>query len=148
MSIPKIAERHMGRRTTMNPGGTAMRKIEDLHPRMARHVPLEPPPPDEWIRRFATPPLMHQPGERWMYNTGAEVLSVLIARAARKPLDVFLQERIFEPRGTNDTSFAVPEAKVDRLATASDLTMPCRVIAGDFGNRGARGPHPGPHAPL
>src|SRR5580692_3197093 len=35
--------------------------------------PLEPPPPDEWMRRFATLPLMHQPGERWMYNTGSEV---------------------------------------------------------------------------
>ena len=40
-----------------------------------------PPPPDEWMRplRHAVP-LMHQPGERWMYNTGSEVLGVLVAR--------------------------------------------------------------------
>jgi CubicO group peptidase (beta-lactamase class C family) len=36
----------------------------------------------EWTRRFATLPLMHQPGARWMYNTSLEVLSVLVARAA------------------------------------------------------------------
>ena len=38
-------------------------------------------PPDEWIRRLGTLPLVYQPGERWMYNTAANVTSVLIARA-------------------------------------------------------------------
>ena len=32
--------------------------------------PATPPAPDEWMRRLGTLPLMHQPGERWMYNTG------------------------------------------------------------------------------
>ena len=39
------------------------------------------------MRRFATLPLMHQPGEGWMYNTGADVLGVLIARAVGQPLE-------------------------------------------------------------
>ena len=81
-------------------------------------VPLDPPEPDEWIRRFATLPLMHQPGERWMYNTGAEVLAVLVARAAGAPFDAFMRDRIFEPLGMRDTSFSVPAAKIDRLAAA------------------------------
>jgi CubicO group peptidase (beta-lactamase class C family) len=80
--------------------------------------PLEPPPGDEWIRRFATLPLMHQPGERWMYNTGIEVASLLVVRASGKPLDVFFRERIFEPLGMKDTSFFVPVAGIDRLATS------------------------------
>ena len=42
--------------------------------------PALPPEPDEWIRRLGTLPLMFQPGERWLYHTGAEVLGVLIAR--------------------------------------------------------------------
>jgi len=79
--------------------------------------PQEPPAPDEWLRRFATLRLMRQPGERWMYNTGIEVLSVLLARAAGKPLDALLQERIFEPLGMTDTSFSVPASKLGRLAT-------------------------------
>src|SRR5438445_6901652 len=37
------------------------------------------PAPDEWMRRLGQLPLMHQPGERWMYNTGSDVLGVLIA---------------------------------------------------------------------
>ncbi len=76
------------------------------------------PAPDEWMRRFGTLPLMHQPGETWGYNTGAEVLGVLIARASGQPLETFLRERIFEPLGMNDTAFSVPAPKLDRLATS------------------------------
>jgi CubicO group peptidase (beta-lactamase class C family) len=74
--------------------------------------------PDEWLRRVATLPLMHQPGEKWMYNTGSYVLGVLIARASVKPLEAFLRERIFEPLGMKDTGFSVPAAKLDRLVNA------------------------------
>lgn len=38
-------------------------------------------PPTEWIRRLGRLPLVHQPGERWMYDTAADVTGVLIARA-------------------------------------------------------------------
>jgi CubicO group peptidase (beta-lactamase class C family) len=41
--------------------------------------------PDTWITRFAELPLLAQPGARWLYNTGAHVLSVLCARAAGMP---------------------------------------------------------------
>ena len=79
--------------------------------------PSIPPEPDEWIRRLGTLPLIHQPGERWMYNTGADVLGVLIARASGQPFEAFLRERLFEPLGMKDTAFSVPPAKIDRLAT-------------------------------
>ena len=74
--------------------------------------------PDEWMRRLATLPLMHQPGEKWMYNTGSYVLGVLIARASGQPLDTFFRERIFEPLGMRDTGFGVPREKLARLATS------------------------------
>lgn len=76
--------------------------------------PQVPPPPDEWMRRLATLPLVHQPGERWLYNTGADVLGVLVARAGR-PLDVVLRDRVFEPLGMVDTAFSVTDP--DRLGT-------------------------------
>jgi CubicO group peptidase (beta-lactamase class C family) len=76
------------------------------------------PAPDEWMHRLGQLPLMHQPGEKWMYNTGADVLSVLIARASGQPLETFLRERIFEPLGMKDTGFSVPGDKLDRLATS------------------------------
>jgi CubicO group peptidase (beta-lactamase class C family) len=73
--------------------------------------------PDEFIRRLASLPLMHQPGERWMYHTGSDILGVLVARAAGTRMEDFLAERIFAPLGMTDTGFSVPEANLDRLAT-------------------------------
>lgn len=77
--------------------------------------PQVPPAPDEWMRRLSTLPLLYQPGERWLYNNGADVLGVLIARAARQPLDELLRERVFTPLGMVDTGFSVDD--VDRLGT-------------------------------
>ncbi len=76
--------------------------------------PSSMPAPDEWMRRLGTLPLMHQPGEQWMYNTGSDVLGVLLARASGQPLETFLRE----PLGMKDTGFSVPEASLDRLATS------------------------------
>jgi CubicO group peptidase (beta-lactamase class C family) len=72
--------------------------------------------PDEWIRRLGSLPLMAQPGERWMYNTSFAVLGVLLARASGMSLEDFLRDRIFDPLGMPDTSFTVPESKMERLA--------------------------------
>ncbi|WP_232234504.1 serine hydrolase [Actinoplanes sp. N902-109] len=68
--------------------------------------PRTPWEPDEWLRRFATLPLMTQPGEKWQYNTAYEVLSVLLARAARQPLGEVLRERLFDPLGMRRTGFS------------------------------------------
>jgi CubicO group peptidase (beta-lactamase class C family) len=78
----------------------------------------EPPAPDEWMRRFSTLPLMHQPGEGWRYNTSAEVLGVLLARASGRPLDALMRERLFAPLGMKDTGFWVRADQVPRLATS------------------------------
>src|SRR5262245_12902730 len=74
--------------------------------------------PDEVMRRFGSLPLVHQPGERWLYHSGSEILGVLIARVAGRTLGTFLHERIFAPLGMNDTGFCVPAEKLDRLPVA------------------------------
>ena len=94
-----------------------LKAASELQIGMGPPSPATTPAPDEWLRQFATLPLMHQPGEQWLYNTGSDVLGVLIARAAGQPLEAFLRERIFAPLGMNDTGFSVPAAKIDRLAT-------------------------------
>jgi CubicO group peptidase (beta-lactamase class C family) len=71
--------------------------------------------PDEWIKRLGALPLIHQPGERWMYHTGSDILGVLIARASGQTLETFFRERLFDPLGMNDTGFHVPPEKLDRL---------------------------------
>src|ERR1022692_178931 len=74
------------------------------------------PDPDTWIARLGTLPLLAQPGERWLYNTGASVLGVLIARAVGQPIAEVMQSRLFAPLGMGDTAFFT--AAADRLATA------------------------------
>jgi len=73
---------------------------------------------DEFMKRLGGLPLFHQPGERWLYHTGSDVLGVLIARVSGQPLESFLQDRLFAPLGMRDTGFHVPAAKLERLASA------------------------------
>ena len=62
-------------------------------------------------------PLLYQPGEAWLYNTCSDILGVLIARVAGRPLPEFLAERLFEPLSMADTGFAVPPGKLDRFTS-------------------------------
>ena len=79
---------------------------------------LATPSPDEWIRRLGTLPLLHQPGERWMYDTAADVTGVLIARATGMSFGEALRERLCDPLGMKDTAFSVTGEHLGRLATA------------------------------
>ena len=78
-------------------------------------APQQDPPPDEWMRIVGTVPLAYQPGERWLYHTGASVLGVLIARAAGTSLPELVQQRLFTPLGMRDTGFAVPSGSLARF---------------------------------
>ena len=73
---------------------------------------------DEFMKRLGWLPLFYQPGERWLYHTGSDVLGVLIARVTGQPLETVLRERLFAPLGMRDTGFQVPAAKLDRFASA------------------------------
>jgi CubicO group peptidase (beta-lactamase class C family) len=73
--------------------------------------------PDEFIRRLGTLPLMAQPGERWLYHTGSDVLGVLISRVTGSSYASALHDRVLEPLGMKDTAFAVPPRDVHRLVT-------------------------------
>jgi CubicO group peptidase (beta-lactamase class C family) len=74
--------------------------------------------PDDYMRAIGSLPLAHQPGEGWLYDTGAHVLGVLLARASGQPLETFLRDHVLAPLGMEDTGFSVPEAKIDRLPLA------------------------------
>ena len=74
------------------------------------------PDADTWIAGLGSLPLVAQPGERWMYNTGASVLGVLASRAVGRSFGEVLRTRIFEPLGMTQTGFWTSEP--DRLATA------------------------------
>ena len=71
---------------------------------------------DEFVARVAGLPLAFQPGEGWLYDTGIDLLGVLLARATGKPLSHLVAERITGPLGMTATSFGTPDT--GRLATA------------------------------
>ena len=90
--------------------------------------PPTPHEPDAWMKAFGALPLMHQPGERWMYHTGSDVLGVLIARAAGMGFEAFLKERIFEPLGMKDTGFSVAKKQLGRLTTCYTVNPQTRQL--------------------
>jgi CubicO group peptidase (beta-lactamase class C family) len=74
-----------------------------------------------WLRRIAQLPLIFQPGTCWHYGIATDVLGVLIERVSGLSLGDFFRTRIFEPLGMRDTAFWVPDAQLDRLATAYNV---------------------------
>lgn len=72
---------------------------------------------EAFVERIATLPLNFQPGARWEYGVSTDVAGRLVEILSGKPLDEFLQERIFDPLDMNDSGFHVPEEKHDRIVT-------------------------------
>lgn len=70
---------------------------------------------EENVKKLAKLPLHHNPGEKYTYSEGLDVLGYLIEIVSGMPFDEFLRKRLFEPLGMQDTWFYLPEAKADRL---------------------------------
>ena len=90
--------------------------------------PETTPEPDTWMARLGELPLLAQPGERWLYSAGSQVLGVLAARAAGMPFEEIMRERVLAPLGMHDTAFYT--ADTGRLATAYE-TMDGKLAVRD-----------------
>ena len=101
------------------PADFSLPAVQLLFDELQRHGrdPQLVPAPDAWMAALSRIPLLHQPGEAWLYNTCSDIQGVLIARASGRPLGEFLAERLFDPIGMTDTGFAVPAGKRNRLAS-------------------------------
>jgi CubicO group peptidase (beta-lactamase class C family) len=76
---------------------------------------------ESMITELAQLPLAFQPGTRWHYSLGIDVAAYLVEVVSGQPVGDFLQHRMFDPLGMNDTGFAVPANKLDRLAAMYGL---------------------------
>ncbi|MEU9341316.1 serine hydrolase domain-containing protein [Streptomyces sp. NPDC048278] len=76
------------------------------------------PDPDTWLGLLARVPMLHQPGEAWLYGTSSALQGILVARVSGRTLPDFLAERVFEPLGMRDTAFEVPAAKRHRFTSS------------------------------
>jgi CubicO group peptidase (beta-lactamase class C family) len=87
-------------------------------------------------------PLAHEPGERYTYGLNTDVLGRLVEIWSGQPLDVFLQERLFDPLGMEDTHFYLPEHKAGRLTnvymSSEEGVVPTDYPAIHYPVRGAK----------
>lgn len=65
---------------------------------------------------YASLPLQFDPGTQWNYSVASNVLGRIIEVVSGRPLDVFLDERVFRPLGMTDAGFEVTQAQAERLA--------------------------------
>jgi CubicO group peptidase (beta-lactamase class C family) len=70
----------------------------------------------EYCDKWASLPLLFEPGTRWNYSVATDVLGHVIEVVSGKPFDVFLEERVFGPLGMRDTAFFAEREAVERLA--------------------------------
>ena len=67
--------------------------------------------------KLAEMPLVYEPGTRWSYSVGLDLLGRVIEIVSGRPFDAFLQERIFGPCAMVSTGFRVPVREAGRLTT-------------------------------
>jgi CubicO group peptidase (beta-lactamase class C family) len=111
----------------VEPGSTPLMRAEAALDLKSIGGPPWPPTRhgvDSWIAALGTLPWLAQPGARWLYNTSAQILGVLLGRAAGRSLEAVLRERVFEPCAMADTGFHVDPANLDRLTTAYGTDPP------------------------
>ncbi|MBL8232870.1 MAG: beta-lactamase family protein [Bryobacterales bacterium] len=73
-----------------------------------------------WSLALAKQPLLHQPGTRYHYAVGIDVLGRFVEAVSGQSLDQFFDERIFRPLGMKDTGFWLPAGKVSRLVSLDE----------------------------
>ena len=76
---------------------------------------------EENIKKLAKLPLHHEPGEKFTYSEGLDVLGYFVEIVSGLPFDKFLEERIFDPLGMEDSYFFLPDSKKDRLVSVQAM---------------------------
>ena len=66
-------------------------------------------------KKVASVPLAHQPGEKWTYSIGMDILGCVIEKASNMTFGDFLKSNLFDPLNMKDTFFKVPEEKQQRM---------------------------------
>lgn len=81
----------------------------------------------EFAERTATLPLIADPGTKWSYSIGLDVLGAVIEAASGMPFDRFVQTRLFDPLGMKSSYWQVPAGEKARL-TDNNLWMGDRLV--------------------
>ncbi|MDN5211023.1 serine hydrolase domain-containing protein [Fulvivirgaceae bacterium BMA12] len=99
---------------------------------------------EESVKKLAKLPLHHNPGEKFTYSEGLDILGYFIEIMSGMPFDKFLRARLFDPLGMDDTWFYLPKGKADRLVTVQEMEgkqwrrYPVTFYDPDYPVKGAR----------
>lgn len=80
-------------------------------------APTRAPNLEQFANRLATLPLIAEPGTKWSYSVGLDLMGRVIEVASGMKFDEFLQKRMFDPLKMRSTYFTVPQSEVGRFAT-------------------------------
>lgn len=75
----------------------------------------------ESVKKLAKLPLHHNPGEKFTYSEGLDVLGYFVEVVSGMPFDTFLKKRLFDPLGMEDTWFYLPKEKANRLVSVQKV---------------------------
>ena len=76
-----------------------------------------PPTLEAFADQVARAPLIADPGTKWSYSIGLDVMGRVIEVAGGMPFDAFVQKRIFDPLNMTSSYWTVPQSEVGRFAT-------------------------------
>jgi CubicO group peptidase (beta-lactamase class C family) len=99
---------------------------------------------EESVKKLARLPLHHNPGEKFTYSEGLDVLGYFIEVVSGMPFDEFLRKRLFDPLGMDDTWFYLPASKAERLVSVQKrengkwVRYPVTFYDTDYPIKGAR----------
>ena len=79
--------------------------------------PTRPANLQEFAKRVASVPLIADPGTKWSYSIGLDVLAAVVEKASGMPFDKFVQTRLFDPLKMKSSYWTVPQSEIGRFAT-------------------------------
>jgi len=109
---------------------------------LEKDVPSYDQTMQEFIDKLASIPLLYQPGDRWVYSVAVDIQGYLIEKWTGMELGDFLQERIFDPLGMDQTMAWVPPNQAGLLANVytHDDNGDRQKFEGDFATNHYRAP--------
>jgi CubicO group peptidase (beta-lactamase class C family) len=99
----------------------------------AAAVPKRPATLQEFAERRATIPLSWQPGSKFAYSMGLDILAAVVEKASGMPYETFLQKRLLTPLDMRSTFWQVPTSEAYRFASAVNLEKDGRLTVADPG---------------
>ena len=79
--------------------------------------PKRPANLQQFAERVATLPLIAEPGTKWSYSIGLDVLAAVVEKVGGMPFERFVQTRLFTPLKMNSSYWQVPASAANRLVT-------------------------------